>query len=242
MRTLFIAVVTLSFVGCHAPKPDLNVFGASKVPSHGTGTYKTQEEMAEDEYYSPDGPTQRNSRNSQRRDDGRLLAIDVTEQQREQEAASGSREILSVRSPISRNRLRGSSGVGNASGGQRIRSATRPRDDDDGFRAPVRITRSGVERASFTQDFDDDNNDDDDFPSGRVTSATEILLPSPNRSRGETRGSQRRFSDPDDEDSSTSRPRPLGARGLRATELKPENRRDADAGRTTVSQGGWSER
>ena len=225
MRTLLIAVVTLAMVGCHAPKPDLNIFGASKVPSHGTGTYETQEERAADEYYNPDGPSQRNSGSSTSRDDGRLLAIDATQQQEDREAESGSREILSVRSPTRRNGLRGSESDTN-----RVRSATRPRDVDDGFRpVPVRITRSGVERASFNAEIVDDDDDDDNFPTSRVTTATEILLPSPDRSR--------QFFDDDDSDSSARSPRPIGSRGMRATELKSDSR-----SRTSVSEGGWSER
>jgi hypothetical protein len=225
MRTLLIVIVTLTLVGCHAPKPDLNIFGASKVPPHGTSTYKTKEEMADDEYYSPAAAS---PRTSERRDDGRLLAIDAT---LPENVNSGpvSREILSVRSTPRRQSVQG-----NPTGPAGIRSATRPTNQDDGFRSsPVRITRSSVDRASFSEDVDSDS-------TNRVPSSSEIL-----RSSGGSRAeSQVRFAGPDSSTStSSSGPRPLGSRAMQATELTSGNRQGNRTSQgSDVSQGGWSER
>lgn len=234
MRTLIIAVACTALLGCHAPKPDLSVFGTSKVPTHGTGAYQTKDELEDDSYYSPDEPAGRSPRQSsqRRRNDGRLLAIDVTETPEADNRGNESREIL-----ISRDRRGVRTGANTETSSPRgIRAATRPRDDDDGFRSvPVRITRSGVERASFTSPVTDSGDAQESaWGNLRGTSAAQILTDDDRPiDRASRDGASR------DGASRDGAPRELGSRTDAFREV------DRSAGRTqrsSVANDGWSER
>ncbi len=225
MRALGITIIAFTLVGCHAPKPDWSFFGATKVPTHGTGTYQTSEEMNDTDYYNPN-VTEPENRSSSTRNDGRLVAIDITDRPDETTSSNnGSREIFRSRSSLTNGRTR--TVDRNPAG---IRAATRPR-DDDGFRAvPVRITRRGVERASYSEEVSDEE-------SAFVPSAAQVLLPRENALRSA-----------DSLSTSTDVPRRLGenafrARGLSSRETRSTNHRTAAArDDTSTTIDGWSTR
>jgi hypothetical protein len=244
MRVIAISILiaNLLLVGCHAPKPNLGIFGTSKVPPHGTGTYRTQDEMADD-YYTPK-PVGDQSSTQSGRDNGRLPATDV------------SREIF-----VAREQRNGISVP--AAGGPAIRAASRPREigidrirndgapsqTDDGFRPiPARITRSGLQRASYSEAVEDSPADSD---------PTRILTPQ-NTSRVDSAGFQRSQASTIEqtqiEPRSLRQPRdsslrPLGAQGMGATEIRireeafrEPSRPDVGARTAQPQSSGWAQR
>lgn len=233
MRALGISFAVLLLVGCNIPKPDLSVFGASKVPPHGTGTYRTREEMNDSDYYNPTG-TEPEKRSSRSRDDGQLLAIDITDSPTDSGnfRTGGSREILISRNPTSTARTRAASRapVG-------IRAATRLRDDDDGFRAaPVRITRSSVNQVSYNEEVSENE-------LTFVPLAAQLLVPD-----DETRRSRISDSTPADNQPGLLGDRTTGAGRLRSRDSHFSSHRSAnerfnssqDPTSTTID--GWTPR